>query len=531
MKQCFTFFCIFLLSFSNYAQNPVITFQSNIGGDDWDIPKRIIKTSDGGYLMAGISKSNASFDKSEDAFDKDDAWIVKVDANGLLEWENTIGGFEREVILGAVESPEGGYIITGWTSSSLSGDIDEEILGISDAWIFKLDENGVMVWQQFYGGDNGEAAFAILALENGTYLVGGSSDSNISGEKTENSLGENDYWILIINEDGDILQQKTIGGGASEFLTTAIVADDGNYIIGGYSSSDASEFKSENSHGFNDYWVLKLDTDLNIIWENTIGGDHGDLLYEIVQGDDGGFLLAGKSLSEASGDKSENSIGGDNNVDYWAVKIDSNGVLEWENTIGGDSTDELYGAINSGLGGFYIGGTSPSDISADKSEDSNWIDIWLLHLDADTGEINWQETLGGDNTDYLRGNMVLNDDGSFTFAGYSSSFVSGDVTDGTNGGFDYWLVTMSALTLSSEENTLDTTFSVFPNPALDVLQLSAKDMIVDTIKIYSTKGILVQTIEGFSGTATIDVSQLSAGVYFLQITAENKTVTKKFIKE
>ena len=127
--------------------------------------------------------------------------------------------------------------------------------------------------------------------------------------------------------------------------------------------------------------------------------------------------------------------------------------------------------------------------------------------------------------------MVLNDDGSFTFAGYSSSFVSGDVTDGTNGGFDYWLVTMSALTLSSEENTLDTTFSVFPNPALDVLQLSAKDMIVDTIKIYSTKGILVQTIEGFSGTATIDVSQLSAGVYFLQITAETKTVTKKFIKE
>ena len=96
MNRLLLFSFLILFQFSINAQEPTITFQNTVGGDDWDRCENIITTSDGGYLLIGISKSSASFDKTEDVIGGDDAWVVKFNSEGLLEWENTIGGNDDE---------------------------------------------------------------------------------------------------------------------------------------------------------------------------------------------------------------------------------------------------------------------------------------------------------------------------------------------------------------------------------------------------------------------------------------------------
>jgi hypothetical protein len=125
----------------------------------------------------------------------------------------------------------------------------------------------------------------------------------------------------------------------------------------------------------------------------------------------------------------------------------------------------------------------------------------------------------------------VNPDNTLSLGAHSSSDMSGEVTDASNRGFDYWLVEMSGFVLSSEVNTLINHILIYPNPAKNTLLFSVREPNIDSVKIYSTQGELVKTIDGFIGDKTIDSSQLSAGVYFLQIAGDNKVVPKKFIKE
>jgi hypothetical protein len=186
---------------------------------------------------------------------------------------------------------------------------------------------------------------SIKQTSDGGFILGGSSDSNISGDKTENCLGGTDYWMVKTDAMGTIQWQNTIGGSGYEYLFSIEQTTDGGYILGGYSSSNISGDKSENSIGGNDYWIVKTDSTGNVQWQNTIGGSSSDILYSINQTTDEGFILGGYSLSNITGDKTENNLGG---RDYWIVKTDSTGNIQWQNTIGGSSNDQLQ-SINKPL--------------------------------------------------------------------------------------------------------------------------------------------------------------------------------------
>ena len=192
---------LLFLSLSSFAQAPDIIFQNTVGGDDWEFVRDFIQSSDGGYVLVGDSRSNASFDKSENNIGSDDIWVVKLDNTGALEWENTIGGTLRDLALGVEEAANGEFIVAGWTASPVSGDITEPILGGSDCFIFKLNSSGEFVWQKYIGGDGFDSASSIQKLSNGNFLIGALSNSDISGEKTENGYGENDFWVFEIDID------------------------------------------------------------------------------------------------------------------------------------------------------------------------------------------------------------------------------------------------------------------------------------------------------------------------------------------
>ncbi len=166
----------------------------------------------------------------------------------------------------------------------------------------KQDESGNVLWQNTIGGNWSDDLFSIIEITDGGYLLGGSSSSPIYGDKTEATQGGYDYWVVKLDGSGNILWQNTIGGSLTEYLNSVIQTTDGGYLLGGWSESDTSGDKTETSLGA-DYWVVKLDGSGNILWQNTIGGNDWDDLKSVIQTTDGGYLLGGYSESGISGTK------------------------------------------------------------------------------------------------------------------------------------------------------------------------------------------------------------------------------------
>ncbi|MEE9190352.1 MAG: T9SS type A sorting domain-containing protein, partial [Candidatus Neomarinimicrobiota bacterium] len=160
------------------------------------------------------------------------------------------------------------------------------------------------------------------------------SNSGISGDKTEASLGGYDYWVVKLDGSGNIIWQNTIGGNLADELFSVQQTNYGGYILGGQSYSSVSGDKMEASLGGYDYWVVKLDGSGNIIWQNTIGGNKWDRLRSVQQTSDGGYILGGYSASDLSGDKTEANqkepfepiLTGD----YWIVKLSPDPLISTE---------------------------------------------------------------------------------------------------------------------------------------------------------------------------------------------------------
>jgi hypothetical protein len=228
-------------------------------------------------------------------------------------------------------------------------------------------------WQNTIGGDAGDELTCIRQTADGGYIVGGKSYSGISGDKTEAVIGYpypyQDYWVLKLDASGNIVWQNDIGGSSTDRLEDIQQTPDGGYILAGYSDSNISGDKTENCYIDMDYWIIKIDSIGNIEWQNTIGAYGNDALLAIDQTTDGGYILGGQSSSDASGDKIEDNIGLAGDPDYWIVKVDSTGEILWQNTIGGDGSDHLRSIQQTSDGGYILGGWSYSDLSNDIPED------------------------------------------------------------------------------------------------------------------------------------------------------------------
>ncbi|MFO0485294.1 MAG: hypothetical protein ACK51A_06485 [Sphingobacteriia bacterium] len=169
---------------------------------------------------------------------------------------------------------------------------------------------------------------------------------------------------------------KTLGGSSWDELNTLQQTSDGGYILGGISESDSGFEKSQNSRGGSDYWVVKLDASGNKQWDKTLGGGLDDNLWSLQQTADGGYILGGRSSSGVGAEKSEDNRG---SLDYWVVKLDATGNKKWDKTLGGDGWDDLWSLQQTDDGGYILGGWSFSDASDEKSENSRGkADCWVV---------------------------------------------------------------------------------------------------------------------------------------------------------
>ena len=418
---------LFLLNSLLFAQNLSIEWDHTVGGYHGESPFTSLKTSDGNYVIAGFSGSDAYWDKSDDSFGEGDYWIVKLDETGEVIWDATYGGDEHELPYHGIETTDGGFLFVGDSQSGISGSKTEERLGFNDIWLIKINALGELEWERTLGGDGKELGLYVLEVEDENIMVFGSSDSDISGNKTENAIGEFDFWLIKLDRFGTILWDKTIGGNHFEAPFAAHQTLDGDFIIIGNSESDISGDKTEPNVGSSDLWMIKTDADGNVLWDRTYGGsDIDNTSSYLLPASDGSYVLSALSYSPVSGNKTD-GIRGDG--DCWIIKVNADGDVLWDKTIGGDETDIPVRVVNSPDGGYLLAASSISDVSFEKTSPSKspgFTDVWLVKLD-DVGGIVWDTVFGGDGIDALADLQVIED--GYLVTTYSESNAGDDKSE------------------------------------------------------------------------------------------------------
>ena len=390
------------------------------------------KTSDGGYIITGTSSSSANGNVTGTSHGASDYWVIKLDASGNIQWQRLYGGTDHDYAVSIMQTADGGYIIGGTSDSSASGDVTGINHGSSDYWVVKLNSTGTIQWQKLYGGNNAEMFYSIQQTADGGYILVGWTLFSSSGDVKGTDYGNNDYWVVKLNSAGTIQWQKRYGGNSNDYGTCIKQTKDGGYLVAGYSNSSASGNVTGTSHGSADYWILKLDASGNIEWQKLYGGSGNDMANSIELTTDGGYIIAGYSDSSASGNVTGTSHG---DYDYWIIKLDTSGNIQWQKLYGGSGTESIdkpYSILQTSDGGYILGGKSKSSASGDVTETGHGDnDVWILKLDA-LGNIQWQKLYGGTGSDSM-GTIMQNTDGSYTVAASSTSSANGDVTDTSNG--------------------------------------------------------------------------------------------------
>jgi hypothetical protein len=423
------------------AQAQYKQWDRRFGGGAYDTATSAQQTSDGGYVIAGFSRSLAGGDKSQESRGDFDFWMVKVDANGNKQWDRRFGGTAPDICSVVQQTPDGGYILGGTSASGIGGDKTEGSRGGFDYWIVKVDATGNKQWDRRFGGSANDNLTALRATPDGGYILAGFSASPAGGDKTHGSRGDSDYWIVKTDAQGRKQWDRTLGGSANDFCSAVQPTPDGGYLVGGYSWSNVGGDKTENSRGQSDYWIVKLDVRGRKQWDRTFGGSGFDNMTDLQPTADGGYVLGGTSSSGANGDKWEDTRGGS---DYWLVKVRTNGTMQWNTRFGGTGADTLSALRQTADGGYILGGSSDSPAGGDKTEGTRGgQDFWIVKTDAD-GNKRWDRRFGGGDSDMLFG-IQQTVDGGYFLAGQSDSPAGGDKTQGTRGDYDFWIVKLDGL--------------------------------------------------------------------------------------
>ena len=269
----------------------------------------------------------------------------------------TYGGMGNDTFKGMVSAHDGGYLIVGTSDSNKSTHKSDNSKGGTDYWLIKVNEAGERIWDKSYGGSEDDSCSGIIPTKDGNYLLFGSSKSPDNGDKSEPSQGSSDFWILKIDANGSKIWDKRFGGGSEDSCQYAMQLENGDFALGGSSRSGVSGDKKHAGFGdLPDYWVLRVDENGTKLWDYAYGGEDWDVSNQIGVLPDGKWLIFGYSRSNKGEFKSAAKKGGD---DYWVLKVDDqNGSMIWDQSYGGASYDYLYDAHVLEDGSFFMVGAS-----------------------------------------------------------------------------------------------------------------------------------------------------------------------------
>jgi hypothetical protein len=364
------------------------------GGSYKDYPLSVQQTTDGGYILAGVTCSYGAGSA--------DFWLVKTNSAGNEEWRRTFGGSDYDIAHSVQQTTDGGYILVGVTSSYGAGS--------ADSWLVKTNSAGNEEWSRTFGGSDSDYARSVQQTTDGGYILAGKTYSY--------GAGSADSWLVKTNSGGNEEWSRTFGGSDYDGASSVQQTTDGGYILVGTTSSYGA--------GSWDFWLVKTDSAGNEEWRRTFGGSDYDMAHSVQQTTDGGYILAGKTNSYGAG-----------SADFWLVKTNSGGNEEWSRTFGGSDFDFAWSVQQTSDGGYIIVGITCSYGSGEE-------DVWLIKLEGTAQKAMKAEVLSPSNDfSVLKGSNVplkvkMTYEGEpITGASLTASFSNGDpdlkLTDGENG--------------------------------------------------------------------------------------------------
>lgn len=503
-----------------------IESQKTFGGNQNDFMTSGLKLSNGDFIYSGWSYSPPSSEKTSTNHGENDFWIISYNSSDLFQWDISIGGNLMDGSYSMIETSDGNILLGGFSNSPISGNKTSTHYGENDFFLTKIDVSGNILWQNSYGGTNQDYLNSIIELSTGELILAGTSNSNISGVKTENSRGSNDFWIIKTDENGVIIWDKTIGGAQSDNLYEVTLDENDNIYLFGSSLSSISGEKTENNYGSIDNWIVKLNSDGTILWDKTVGGSSTELGGGIELFNSNLYVITG-SISNTSGLKTEDSRG---DFDFWVYKLDLDGNFIFDKTIGGNGLDGSPFIKSTPFDNLLIGGSSNSSISGEKEHNNIGLrDYWALEIDTNA-VILWQRTIGGTSINELT-EAIIQSPNEIRLIGQSDSNISGDKNENSRGGFDFWIVDLST-TLNIEELNGVISLTIFPNPTTESIQLSDNLTSEEQyhLIIFDQSGRKVYEKSDFSLSEKITVNSFDTGIYSVVLSSGKKVFSASFVK-
>lgn len=352
-----------------------LSWSKTYGGSKDDRGQQVLQTSDGGYAITGYAMSDDIDASANQGFH--DNWVLKLDALGGIEWEKSFGFSGHDHSYDIIETSDGGFFVAGFldiTAAMEDGNYSKGNLltrhGVGEFWGTKLTATGEIEWRSYFGGTNNDRAYAVVETFDRGYILTGFSESD--DFDISETRGSYDFWVVKINQQGELVWEKTFGGSGIDIAYDISKTMDGSYVIVGNTNSSDKDISV--NYGINDVWLIKIDENGTMLWEKTFGGSEYDGARSVKLSKEGGFIITGNSKSSdfhASRNKGEN--------DMWVVKTDAEGNLLWQNSYGGSDLDYAFDGIecdNNGL--LIVGESNSSDIEEIESLGSK--DLVILKI-------------------------------------------------------------------------------------------------------------------------------------------------------
>ena len=498
-----------------------VIWQKDIKSSTQDFLSQVTTTIDRQYLITGSSIQSKKLSTETKQNNGYDFHLVKLNQQGEEVWEKYFSGKNHDFLSATVNTQEGGFLLAGTTYSGKGLDKKDDSKGGSDIWLIRINEFGDELWQKTIGGSSDEEARSVIQTTDMGFFVAGNVQNAAKG------YGSKDVIVSKLDKNGGIASQIIIGGKGLDEVEKMVPTKDGGALLGVYSRSNTGGSKKTENYGEGDYWIIKLNKDGKVEWEKNYGGKGDDHVRTLALTSTG-YLIGGESRSERSGNK---TAGLEEGTDLWLVSLDERGEEIWQKSYNFKNRDVLMGmsvitksqeerAKNKDITtGILLGGYTQAEGRIETDDET----FWMLYVDQNGNE-QWRKHVKGESRkrEERLSDIKLNRDGSIILAGTSAEEL----------GKENWkIVKLGDQQVDQLIEKQD--IKIYPNPVSDYAYVEIGfDFREADITLYDMGGRQLQSVKTKNKVTKINTQALVQGAYLISIKTDmNKTASAKLIKK
>ena len=520
MKQLYVSALTVCVLMFTHAQE--IIWKKEIKSSTQEFLSQVTTTIDQHYLITGSSIQSSKLQaNSQQQNNGYDFHLVKLNQRGEEVWEKYFSGQNHDFLSSTVATQEGGFLLSGTSYSNKGLDKKEDSKGGSDLWLIRINEFGDELWQKTIGGASDEEARAVIQTTDFGFFVAGNVQNSPEG------YGSKDVLIVRLDKDGKEISQLILGGKGLDEVEKMAPTKDGGTLLGVYSRSSAGGSKKTENYGEGDYWIIKLNKDGKVEWEKNFGGQGDDHLRTLALTSTG-YLIGGESRSERSGNK---TAGLEEGTDLWLISLDERGEELWQKSYSFKNRDVMMGMSvvtktqdtrtksQDVTTGILIGGYTQAEEMMETDDET----FWMLYLDGNGNE-QWRKHVKGEKRqrEERLSDLRLNRDGSIILAGTSAEEL----------GKENWkIVKLGDRQIDQLIEKQD--IKIYPNPVSDYAYVEIGfDFKEADITLYDMGGRQLQSLKTKNKVTKINTQALIQGAYLITIkTDTDKSASAKLIKK